>query len=90
MSRLCCLPTSPALTAESCLSARSVVVLSRLCSDLPTQVDVVVTELVDSGLLGEHILPVLRHARAHLLKPGGRVIPWKGQSEPRLGSAQRQ
>jgi type II protein arginine methyltransferase len=37
-------------------------------------VDVVVTELVDSGLLGEHILPVLRHARQQML-PGGRVIP---------------
>ncbi len=38
-------------------------------------VDVVVTELVDAGLLGEHILPVLRHARRQLLRPGGRIIP---------------
>ena len=35
-------------------------------------VDVVVTELVDSGLLGEHIVPVLRHA-ATLLKPDGQL-----------------
>jgi hypothetical protein len=46
--------------------------------DLPAPVDVVVTELVDSGLLGEHILPVLRHARAVLLRPGGRTIPHSG------------
>ena len=46
--------------------------------DLPAPVDIVVTELVDSGLLGEHILPVLRHARAALLHPGGRVIPHSG------------
>eukprot|EP00624_Nannochloropsis_granulata_P003870 evm.model.NODE_29463_length_78484_cov_36.874050.4 len=38
-------------------------------------VDVVVTELVDSGLLGEHVLPVLRHARRQMLRPEGRVIP---------------
>ena len=42
---------------------------------LATPVDVVVTELVDSGLLGEHIIPVLRHARQQMLRPGGRVIP---------------
>lgn len=45
--------------------------------DLPTP-DIIVTELVDSGLLGEHILPVLRHARAALLRPGGRTIPHSG------------
>eukprot|EP00049_Salpingoeca_infusionum_P014657 m.277150 g.277150 ORF g.277150 m.277150 type:complete len:989 (+) comp15719_c0_seq1:91-3057(+) len=44
-------------------------------SDLPGRVDLVVTELVDSGLLGEHILPTLTHARRHLLSHGGRVIP---------------
>lgn len=40
--------------------------------------DVVVTELVDSGLLGEHILGVLRHAEKNLLKPGGVMVPYKG------------
>lgn len=42
---------------------------------LAMPVDVVVTELVDSGLLGEHIWLVLRHARQQMLRPGGRVIP---------------
>lgn len=43
--------------------------------DLPRPVDVIVTEIVDCGLVGEGILPTLRHAREHLLKPGGIVIP---------------
>ncbi|CAM9571626.1 unnamed protein product [Scytosiphon promiscuus] len=39
-------------------------------------VDVIVTELVDSGLLGEKIIPVLTDARARgLLAHGGRVVP---------------
>ena len=42
---------------------------------LPQRVDLVVTEILDAGLLGEHILPPLRHAREHLLVPGGRTIP---------------
>ncbi len=39
------------------------------------RVDIIVTELVDSGLLGERILPVLWDARKRLLKPGGICIP---------------
>ena len=38
----------------------------------------VVTETVDAGLLGESIIPTLRHAWKELLLPpsdGGRVIP---------------
>ena len=34
-----------------------------------------VTEILDAGLLGEHILPTMRHAREHLLAPGGQTIP---------------
>jgi predicted RNA methylase len=45
------------------------------CADLPKPVDVIVTEIVDCGLVGEGILPTLRHAREHLLKPGGVIIP---------------
>ncbi|CAN0238962.1 unnamed protein product, partial [Pylaiella littoralis] len=45
--------------------------------DLPERgVDVIVTELVDSGLLGERIMPVLTDAMARgLLAEGGCVIP---------------
>ena len=34
-----------------------------------------VSEILDCGLLGEAVLPVLKHARQHLLKEGGVVIP---------------
>ncbi|CAM9175374.1 unnamed protein product [Choristocarpus tenellus] len=45
--------------------------------DLPLQgVDIVVTELVDSGLLGEKIIPVLMDARGRgLVSKGGAVVP---------------
>jgi type II protein arginine methyltransferase len=38
-------------------------------------VDLIVTEIVDCGLIGEGLLPTLRHARQRLLKPGGRLVP---------------
>jgi len=38
-------------------------------------VDLIVTEIVDCGLIGEGLLPTLRHARQRLLKPGGRLLP---------------
>jgi predicted nicotinamide N-methyase len=43
--------------------------------DMPGPADVIVTEIVDCGLVGEGILPTLRHAREHLLKPGGIIVP---------------
>jgi len=42
---------------------------------LPRRVDLVVTELVDSGLVGERMVRVLGHAATHLLKPGGAMVP---------------
>jgi methylphosphotriester-DNA--protein-cysteine methyltransferase/predicted RNA methylase len=47
----------------------------RIGQDLPTRADVLVTETVDCGLLGEGILPIVRHAREHLLAKHARVIP---------------
>lgn len=49
----------------------------KLGVDLPDNgVDIIVTELVDSGLLGERIIPALMDVRARgLLARGGRVIP---------------
>lgn len=35
----------------------------------------VVAELLDAGGLGEKIVPFMRHAKARLLKPGGRCLP---------------
>jgi len=43
--------------------------------DMSERADVIVTEIVDCGLVGEGIMPTLRHAREHLLKPGGIIIP---------------
>jgi predicted RNA methylase len=45
--------------------------------DLPGRVNVIITELVDSGLLGEHIIPVLQHAQQELLVQDctGIIIP---------------
>lgn len=41
--------------------------------------DVIVTEIFDSGLLGEGALPVLEHAREQLMKPGAVVVPAKAR-----------
>lgn len=38
------------------------------CSDMPCKADVIVTEIFDSELLGEGILPTMRHAVKHLLQ----------------------
>ncbi|RLK58956.1 type II protein arginine methyltransferase [Actinokineospora cianjurensis] len=47
--------------------------------DLPRPADVIVSEIVDCGLIGEGLLPTMRHARTHLLAPGGRVLPPSGR-----------
>ena len=47
--------------------------------DLDDRVDLIVTEIVDCGLIGEGLLPTLRHARQRLLKPGGRLVPHSAQ-----------
>jgi type II protein arginine methyltransferase len=43
--------------------------------DLPARADILVTETVDCGLLGEGIIPIVRHARANLLVENARIIP---------------
>jgi hypothetical protein len=47
-------------------------------ADLGGRVDVIVSEIVSSDLLGEDVLATMGHAVEKLLKPGGRVIPAKG------------
>jgi len=42
---------------------------------LPEKADILVSEIVDVGLLGEGIVDTTRHARSHLLKPNARIIP---------------
>ncbi|GLC46837.1 Protein arginine N-methyltransferase 7 [Pleodorina starrii] len=43
--------------------------------DMYGKADVIVTEIFDSELLGEGMIPTMRHAVQHLLKEGGVVIP---------------
>lgn len=47
----------------------------RLGEDLDAPVDFLVSEIVDCGLIGEGLLPSIRHAREHLLAPDGIMIP---------------
>ncbi|MBP2310960.1 50S ribosomal protein L11 methyltransferase [Azospirillum soli] len=47
----------------------------RVGADLPDRADILVSEILDSGLLGEGHAPSVRHAVAELLKPGATVIP---------------
>ncbi len=46
--------------------------------------DVLVSEIVDVGLLGEGVLPSVRHALTHLLRAGARVIPAAATVHARL------
>jgi type II protein arginine methyltransferase len=43
--------------------------------DMIEKADLLVTETVDCGLLGEGIIPTILHARESLLKEGARIIP---------------
>lgn len=43
--------------------------------DLPRRADLIVSEIVDCGLIGEGVLPTMAHAREHLLAPGGTLLP---------------
>ena len=42
---------------------------------LPEKADIVVSEIMDCGLLGEGVLPSLRHAYSNLLKTGASSVP---------------
>ncbi|MGB1548324.1 MAG: tetratricopeptide repeat protein, partial [Alphaproteobacteria bacterium] len=50
----------------------------KIGEDLPEAADVMVTELLNAGFLGEGILQVIQHARANLLKPDATIIPQGG------------
>ncbi|XP_057829432.2 protein arginine N-methyltransferase 1.6 isoform X3 [Cryptomeria japonica] len=45
--------------------------------DLPCRADVLVSEILDSELLGEGLIPTLQHAHDHLLTPNVETIPFK-------------
>lgn len=43
--------------------------------DMPEKADVLVTEIFDSAVIGEKVLPIMQHAWSFLLKDNARVIP---------------
>ncbi len=43
--------------------------------DLDHRADLIVAEIMDNGVLGEGVLPTMRHAVEHLATPQARVIP---------------
>ncbi len=44
-------------------------------ADLPGCADLLVSEIVDNGLLGEHVLPIIEDAKARLLRPDAHIVP---------------
>ncbi|KAG2485028.1 hypothetical protein HYH03_016231 [Edaphochlamys debaryana] len=61
--------------ARAKLAAAAAGGAANLEPDMSEKVDVIVTEIFDSELLGEGMVPTMRHAVQHLLKEGGAVIP---------------
>jgi type II protein arginine methyltransferase len=51
---------------------------------LPRPADVLVTEIVDCGLVGEGMFPTVRHARKHLLRPDASILPAAAKITGRL------
>jgi type II protein arginine methyltransferase len=47
----------------------------RIGQDIPHQLDGLVTEIMDCGMVGEGLLTSVAHARTHLLKPGAKIVP---------------
>ncbi len=43
--------------------------------DMPEKADVLVSEILDTAIVGEGVIPSLRHALQNLVKPGAKVIP---------------
>ena len=47
--------------------------------DMPRPADLIVSEIVDCGLIGEGVLSTIDHARRNLLADGGRMLPSIGE-----------
>jgi len=56
----------------------------RIGEDMAGPATVLVSEILDAGLLGEGVIPTLRHALAHLTVPGCKVIPQAATVHARL------
>ena len=47
-----------------------------MCKDIMEPVDILVAEIVDTGLLGENIIETISDAKQRLCKPGATIIPY--------------
>ena len=47
----------------------------KIGTDIPEKIDLLITETIDSALIGEGIIPIIRHAKEHLLKQDAQIIP---------------
>ena len=61
----------------------------KIGDDLPERADMLVTELLNAGFLGEGILQVIAHARANLLKPDATILPKGGTVYAMLVESER-
>lgn len=57
--------------------------------DMPEAADLVLSEIVDTVLLGEGALATLTHAMANLAKPGARAIPERGTLKAQVVESQQ-
>ncbi len=61
--------------------AETVTILSKISydvevgKDLPEKADVLIHEIFDSAIIGEHVLPALEDAKKRLLKPEALIVP---------------
>ena len=62
---------------DSITAIRQVSTQLKVGKHLPEKADIIVAEVFDTGLLGEKALSTFEHAREHLLKPGGKILPKK-------------
>ncbi len=53
-------------------------------ADFSDSPDIIVAEIFDAGLLGEHAIPSFRHALNHLTKPNCKIIPQSAVVKGRL------
>ena len=51
----------------------------RVGIDMERPADVLVSEIIDAGLLGENVLPTMRHVMQHLVMPNAKIIPKSGE-----------
>ena len=64
-----------AWSAPAGADARHPPLLAASATDLPCRCDLLVTEILDSALLGEGMVPAAADARDRLLVPGAEVVP---------------